>query len=117
MITEPIKASASESFKYEAGYPQYFRKENRCIKVVSPTKIYEVQVPLHGQRLPTIHTPVTFPSKERLDEHIATMEPTDLETYESYLFTLFQATEQNREQLNNNRAQRTQLDSRLTTQD
>jgi len=80
-------------------YPQFYKKGNRCLKRESDTTGIEVQVPEPGKKLPLIHTPVTYPSAERLNQEVATMQPCDQLVYESYLFTFFQQADSNRQAL------------------
>lgn len=68
------------------GYPHFFRLDGRAIKRESDTETIEIQVPKPGRHLPNSFTPVTYPTKERLDEAVANMEVVDRGMFRSYLF-------------------------------
>lgn len=76
-------------------YPLFYRHEGRCLKRESDMTGMEVQVPAAGQRLPLILTPVTFPSKERLDEAVAAMTQVDQEIYEQFITAFYHASDRN----------------------
>lgn len=76
------------------------------MKRESDTTTIEVQLPQPGKKLPLIHTPVTYPSVDRLNQEVAGMQSTDQADYESYLFTFFQQADANRQALNDVKSKR-----------
>lgn len=71
-------------------FPQYFLKDGRCIRRESPTTGIEVQIPAAGKNLPLICTPVTYPTRERMDAALIEMEIADQDIYEQFIITLCQ---------------------------
>jgi hypothetical protein len=68
-------------------YPQYFRKDGRCIKRVSATTGTEIRTPDKLENiLPLNMSEVTYPTKDRFDDDIKNMEEVDAEMYKQYIY-------------------------------
>lgn len=76
-------------------YPKFYRKEGYCLKRESDTTTIEVRVPAPHQSIPLSHIPGTYPTKERLDDQVASMEEVDQDVYEDYLGTFFAQAREN----------------------
>lgn len=76
-------------------YPTYYRKEGRCLKRDSDTAGREVRIPdSPRQTLPLILSDITFPTRERFDQEVETMDPVDQDMWEQYLQAFIGRVEQ-----------------------
>lgn len=89
------------SYQLPVSYPKYFRKGGRCIRQDGPTTTWTIG--LHPEFKVPVRFPTVYPSQERLQEELNTLEPTDAATFESFATTFYQQVGHEREQYNLNK--------------
>jgi hypothetical protein len=79
-------------------FPKYFRKEGRCVKVVSQTETRTVILP--PDRSVAERYSSAFPDYERLLESLQGLEEVSEEIFRDFLFTFYQSVNQERQKVN-----------------
>ena len=69
-------------------YPKFYRKEGKCVKVVSDTETRTIILPPDA-KVPERYS-TAFPSRTRLEETLAGLEEVPAEIFKNFTFTFYQ---------------------------
>ncbi len=83
--------------------PTIFRKEGRCLKVISATVAYVITLP--PQSLVPLRDIVTFPDNERLKEEISKMEAGTDDTWQEFVVAFYRGVKEEQDTYSKVRAQ------------
>lgn len=77
-------------------YPRYYRKDGKCIKVISPTEGRIIEL------APQVRIPLRsiITEKDRLDKELEGMTACDSETFKNFLFTFYKQVKEEHASLN-----------------
>lgn len=76
-------------------YPQYYRKDGRCVKRESETTGREVRIPDTAKKqLPLILSDITYPTRDRFDQELEGMDQVDQDMWEQYIQAFIGRVEQ-----------------------
>jgi hypothetical protein len=82
-------------------YPKYYRKNGRCLKVLSPTEALQITLP------PDFIVPLRsqFPHPERLQEELREFEEVPSDVWDNFNYSFYHQVQKERESKNQIRQQ------------
>jgi hypothetical protein len=80
-------------------YPKYYRKNGRCLKVLSPTEALQITLP------PDFIVPLRsqYPYPDRLQEELRGFEEVNADTWESFSYSFYAQVDKERSLKNQTR--------------